>query len=120
MRIISALFFVLLISIVVAPHALTQGNDDAAIRAAVEKTIPLLQGLGRPFIEKTGCTSCHHNSLPAMAMGLARERGFKIDEGVMRENSAATLPVFAQHREQMLQGIQAVPNMPITASYALL
>ena len=120
MRIISALFFVLLISIALIPHAFTQEDDDATIRAAVEKTIPLLQGLGPTFIEKTGCTSCHHNSLPAMAIGLARERGFKIDEGVMRENSAATLPVFAQHREQMLQGIQALPNMAITASYTLL
>jgi hypothetical protein len=46
MRIISALFFVLLISIALVPHAFTQENDDAAIRAAVEKSIPLLQGLG--------------------------------------------------------------------------
>lgn len=120
MRIISVLFVVLLISIALVQQAFTQENDDAAIRAAVEKAIPLLQGLGPTFIEKTGCTSCHHNSLPAMAIGLARDRGFKIDEGVMRENSVATLLVFAQQRERMLQGIQALPNMPITASYTLL
>ena len=51
---------------------------------------------------------------------LPAEHGFKTGEGTMRENSAATLALFAQHRERMLQGIQAMPNMPITAGYALL
>src|SRR5205085_9478674 len=35
----------------------------ATVRAAVERSLPLLQGIGAPFIARTGCVSCHHNSV---------------------------------------------------------
>ena len=49
-------------------------NDPAAVRKAIEKSLPLLESVRLPFIEKTGCVSCHENSLPAMAAGMARRR----------------------------------------------
>lgn len=55
-------------------------DDDGDIRAAVKKALPLLQRSAATFVEKRACGSCHHNGLTAMAVDLARKRGFQVDE----------------------------------------
>jgi len=85
-RIATVLSFTLTVFLFAAEQALqaTQASgertDPATVRKAIEKSLPLLDSIRVPFIEKTGCLSCHHNSPPAMAAGLARERGFKVNE----------------------------------------
>ena len=56
----------------------------AAVRAAVERSLPLLQGIGEPFIAKTGCVSCHHNSAVSSALLAARRSGYGVDEQAVR------------------------------------
>ncbi len=81
----------------------------AAIRGAVEKSLPLLQRTGPAFIANgEGCVSCHHQSLPAMALGLARHRGFKINEGIATEQRQAVLDQLDEQRENLLQGFGVV------------
>ena len=48
----------------------------AAIRAAIDRSLPLLQEIDVAFIKRTGCVSCHHNSLVAMAVATARANGY--------------------------------------------
>jgi len=79
-------------------------NVPAAVRKAIEKSLPLLDGIRLPFIEKTGCVSCHNNSLPAMAAALARERGFKVSDRTTIEESEQILGVWNAGREKFLQG----------------
>jgi hypothetical protein len=57
----------------------------AAIREAVERSVPLLQRIDTPFIRKTGCVSCHHNTLVSMAVGEARRHGYRVDEAAVAE-----------------------------------
>lgn len=52
----------------------------AAIRAAIERSLPLLQEIDVEFIRRTGCVSCHHNSLVAMAVATARANGYAVNE----------------------------------------
>jgi hypothetical protein len=125
MRFIFALVVVLVLALVVADHAFAQGDETAAIKGAVEKSLPLLQSVGLPFIEQTGCTSCHHNTLPAMAVALARERGFKVDERLARENAESTLRTRVKGRERIFQ--QEIGRrssnfvaLPFVGSYTLL
>ena len=47
------------------------------VRTAVEKSLARLQSSGVEFGKKTGCISCHHQSLTAMAVSAARDRGFR-------------------------------------------
>lgn len=69
------------------PPALTEN----AIRNAVERTLPLLQRIGEPVYKLKGCTSCHHNSLPAMVVSMARTRGLKVDDAsATKEYESAT------------------------------
>ena len=74
-RIATALALTLTVSLFVAEQASKASgrrNDPAAVRKAIEKSLPMLESIRVPFIEKTGCVSCHNNSLPAMAAGLDR------------------------------------------------
>jgi prenyltransferase/squalene oxidase-like repeat protein len=97
----------------------TQGDDAAAVKNAVERSVPLLQGVGPKFIEYSGCISCHHNSLPAMAVALARERGVKVDDRIAQENTAATYRKVEQVRERLLFGTGA-PGNATTTGYTLM
>ena len=45
------------------------------IRSAVQDSLPLLQRADFNFSKNAGCTSCHNNSMAAMAVGLARNTG---------------------------------------------
>ncbi len=117
MRIISVLFMALTLSLVMTERAHTQNSAD--VKSAVNKSLPLLQSVGVPFIENTGCASCHHNVLPAMATATAREHGFKVDDRIAREQLKKMLSWLEAGREKMLQGV-GIPGDATTASYALL
>ena len=44
--------------------------------------MPALQRSDAVFTQKTGCVSCHHNTLTAMTVAVAREQRLPIDEGI--------------------------------------
>lgn len=90
----------------------------AAIRAAVERSLPLLQGVGRPFIQKTGCVSCHHNSLVASTVAVARRNGYRVDERIVSEERATIATYLESWRERALQNI-AIAGGQDTVSYLL-
>jgi hypothetical protein len=121
-RIATALAFTLTVSLFVAEqasHASGRRNDQAAVRKAIEKSLPLLESIRLPFIEKTGCVSCHHNSLPAMAAALAREHGFKLNERISLEESEQILGIWNMGREKLLQG-DGFGGAQVTASFTLI
>ncbi len=75
------------------------------IRAAVGKSMPLVQQSPLIFFKKSGCVSCHHQSLPAMTVGLARARGFAVDETKARELNETVATMMRARRETMLQAV---------------
>ncbi len=101
-------------------RAADQPIDRPTVQPAVEKAVRLLQLSGPQFFDKSGCISCHNQSLPAMALGLARERGFAVDDRVARQQLKANLAVFGPHRDNLLQAVNTVPATPEVSSYALL
>jgi len=54
----------------------------AELRRSAAASIPLIQKSADAFKDRTAasCVSCHHQSLPMMVLGIARERGIKVDE----------------------------------------
>jgi N-acyl-D-amino-acid deacylase len=114
-----ALAIISSISMTAAGQTSPPTNDPAVIKRAIEKSLPLLESIRVPFIEKTGCVSCHHNSLPAMAVGMARSRGFKLNEQTSIEESARILDVLNAGREKLLQG-EGMGGGQFTAGYTLL
>ena len=87
-------------------------------RAAVEKALPLLQEGGREFFKRSGCVSCHHNMLPAVAFSLARGRGIGVDEEKVRRNSQQSIGYLKGNQETLFQGVQ-LTGTDTTVAYPL-
>src|SRR5262245_52745668 len=60
-----------------------------AARAAVLKSLPLLQAGAKSFRERSEgrCVSCHHQGLVLQTVALARQRGFRVDEALAKEEA---------------------------------
>lgn len=81
---------------------------------AIEKAIGRLQPAGPAFYERTKCASCHNQSLPGVAVTLARRRGIKVDP-TLSDHSIATIRAgWKNRREELLlatpTGAGFVPN----------
>jgi len=90
-----------------------------SIRAAVFRALPLLvEASADVYPKHRDCFSCHNQAVPAVALGLARQRGFAVD--------AQTLRAIAEHTEADLNGAledyrkgRGQPGGVIRAGYAL-
>ena len=77
----------------------------ASIQAALERSIPLLQKADAIFIKRSGCVSCHHNTMTSETVSLARRKGFRVDEQIVREQQKMIGDYIQKWRERALQGI---------------
>jgi hypothetical protein len=74
------------------------------LRDAVKDSIPLLQRTDANFASNSGCISCHNNSLPAMTVGLARKRGFQMDEKTASSQVRVNASVLEKNRDKLHEG----------------
>ena len=70
------------------PSPVEQPRSSAA---AVRKAVALLEPIGPIFHQKSGCISCHHNSLPQAAMAIAGSRGIEVRREAVVHATPATL-----------------------------
>jgi len=91
----------------------------AAIRAAVERSLPLLQDVDVAFIQQTGCASCHHNSLVAMAVSAARANGYVVNEAIAKSQLSVMGRYLETWRERTIQNM-FIAGQTDTISYLLL
>jgi ankyrin repeat protein len=97
--------------------AFVQNNG---IRAAVERSLPLLQRTSLQFYKKSGCVSCHHNSLTEMTVAAARRKGFAVDESSARQDLSTVVKDIEDTRDQALQGIVTPGGFVTTTGYILM
>ena len=90
------------------------------IPGAVARSLPLLQRTATQFYEKSGCVSCHHNSLTAMTVAAARRKGFTVDEAAARKELTTVVDDVRATREQALQGIVSPGGVTTTTGYILM
>jgi ankyrin repeat protein len=89
------------------------------IREALGKSVPLLQRTDAIFVQRSGCVSCHHNSLASMTLARARAKQFPFDSGLERDQLQRVAAYLELWRDRALQGI-GIPGGPDTVSYLLL
>jgi ankyrin repeat protein len=87
-------------------------------RAAVERSLPLLQHSDVVFLRKAGCVSCHNNSLTQMTLTAARKNGFDVDEASLKSQLDTIRVYLETWRERSLQDI-GIPGGIDTDSYIL-
>jgi ankyrin repeat protein len=72
------------------------------VEEAVEKSAALLLASAPKFFEKTGCVGCHHHMLTGMLIGIAHDRGFRLDEKAAAEQVRMTVARRLSDREPTL------------------
>src|SRR5262249_53897572 len=95
-------------------------SNTAAVKTSVAKAIGLLQQSSLQFNRVSGCYSCHHQSLPQMALGIARTRGISVDETAARQQVEATIRVMKSVHISALENRDRIPDPPISVSYGLI
>jgi ankyrin repeat protein len=91
----------------------------SSARAAVERSIPLLQRADAAFFRKSGCVSCHNNSLTAMTVATARNNGLPVNEEIAQKQLQTIGSYLESWRERVLEG-DPIPGRHDTISYILL
>ena len=106
------------VATVVPPPDRPQPAPPRTPREAVLRSLPLLQRTDAVFLEKSGCVSCHHNSLTAHTVALARANGLPVEEGAAASHKARMPPFLAGWRESTLRGF-GIPGQQDTVGYVL-
>src|SRR5690349_11821412 len=60
------------------------------IRAAVRKAIGPIQKSMAEYPGHRDCFSCHHQGVPTVALALAKQRGYEVDDAVIRRQVELT------------------------------
>ncbi len=100
------------------PGPAAQPAPASSPRAAVERSLPLVQQNDVTFLKKAGCVSCHNNTLTAVTVASARAAGVRVDEATARQQVKTIGTYIDTWRERALQGV-AIPGDADTISYIL-
>ena len=90
----------------------------AKIRRSVARALPLLQKSLVVYAEQRDCFSCHNQTVPLVALKIARGRGLAIDEDAFDGAVAQTLVDLESALEHYRKG-QGQPGGVTRAAYAL-
>ena len=101
-----------------APPPAVKPKPAASVRAAIERSLPLLQRADVTFLRKAGCVSCHTNSLTALTVAAARKAGVPVHERAARNQRKEIGAYIEAWRERALQGI-GIPGDSNTINYLL-
>ena len=91
----------------------------ATVRAAIERSLPLLDRADVAFIQKAGCISCHNNSLAALTRDAVRARSIRVNEPIASSQTQAMAAILTGNRERALQAL-GLPGRGDTVGYILL
>src|SRR5215212_3676410 len=95
------------------------GLTPDVIKAAVTKSLPLLETGARGSMEKRKqCFTCHNQALPIMALTTARARGITVDADNLRRQVEFTADFLAKNRTNYAAG-KGQGGQALTAGYAL-
>jgi hypothetical protein len=88
------------------------------VRAAVGKSLPLLDQGATGFTAQRQCFSCHHQALPVLALVAAKGRGFTIDDKSLQKQLRHTAAFLEGNRVNYAMG-KGQGGQADTAGYAL-
>lgn len=88
-------------------------------REAIARILPLIQKSDSTFLKKSGCVSCHNNTLSAMTIAAVRKSGLPVDEQIARNQVKGIAAFLETWRERALQGV-GIPGDSDTVGYILL
>ena len=101
------------------PTAVAAPTPATTVRAAIERSLPLLDRADVAFIQKAGCISCHNNSLAALTREAVRAKSIRVNEPIASSQTQAMAAILTGNRERALQAL-GLPGRGDTVGYILL
>lgn len=89
-------------------------------RLSLNRSVARILDVAPLFRQRTGCISCHHNALPAMAAATAGQKGIEVDRVRARANLDDIFTFFKTNAPRVMLGDPAVGGEALTAGYALM
>jgi N-acyl-D-amino-acid deacylase len=107
-------------SVPASPSAAAEPATAAAnsYRQAVKRGVALVEQAAARYPEHRQCFSCHHQTLPLLAMTAARQRGVKIDNEILKSQDAFTHASFAGRLDSLKEGT-GIGGRSMTVAYGL-
>ncbi len=95
---------------------------EAFVRDRVQRSLDALQRgsivfLDNAFVRTAKCISCHQQTLPGTAFGLARERGLHVDDRAFGQQLHAQLAMIEPRAEHARQMAEPVPDAAVSIGY---
>jgi hypothetical protein len=118
MRRLICLFATVALALVFSARSAEPDVSQPALRAAIEKSLPLLTKAAVGHRENRTCFACHNQGVPLLALTAAKAHGFKIDEDELKQQTAFIAKFLNGNRENYLQG-KGQGGQADTAGYAL-
>jgi hypothetical protein len=87
-------------------------------RVSMTKSVARLLDVAPKFRDQATCISCHHNAMPALAAGTAKQKGIDVDQARARKNLDDILTFFKSASPRMMLGDPAVGGEALTTGYA--
>src|SRR6185369_5101549 len=79
----------------------------------------LIQKTDSVFLQKTGCVSCHNNTLAAVTISTARKNGYTVNEQTAAQQKTIISSYVESWRDRLIQGM-GIPGNSDTVSYILM
>lgn len=98
--------------------SLAAAGPPTDVAAATRRGLALIQLAGTNWVKNKTCFSCHHQTLPMLAIKEAAHSGLPTDDSWMKSQSAHTDAYFAERIDMMNTG-EHVPGGSFTVSYGL-
>lgn len=94
------------------------------IRDAVQRSVDVLQRgsdgfLANGGVKKSGCVSCHHQTLPAIVFNWALARGFQVDQASLAHQYSAQLKHWRVRTESAFNMRRPQADAPVLLGYGL-
>jgi len=89
-----------------------------AIRGAMGRGLVRVEQAARNYPDHRDCFSCHHQTLPILAMTTARAAGARIDEGLLEETVVFSAESFRQRIKRLERG-SGIGGGAMTVGYGL-
>jgi hypothetical protein len=88
------------------------------VRAALDRSLPLIEKGNAGHLEKRTCFACHHQAVPLLALVTARSRGVPVDDAILTRNVKFIAAFLDKNRDNYRKG-QGQGGQADTAGYAL-
>lgn len=89
-----------------------------SLEEAIDGGLKVVQKAAANYPENRSCFSCHHQSLPMLAMVEGRAFGAKIDTGLLEEQAVFTHDFYKERTDSVAKG-EGVGGRSMTVAYSL-